>query len=259
MGENPAVLDPLEVPGSLGLNLLVCVGILLSVGSVPAGALDLTYELAVRSPHVWRGITLRRFSVLNASVTAQHANGLAAQLWVGLDMGDGNGRRGEVQEIDLDLSYSWDFDRSALTLGYVALFFPGGIDPTGELYVNWQGKGWLSPRAELYYNANLLDDAFAQVSIGHRFREDRSWSPAVVANVAYAGGAYARFFGGSRAGFHHWGVQVDLDIRRPNRQRIKFRLGYSRSLDERVLPEQPVALWGGIYWTLSRSLKPRSP
>ena len=221
-----------------------------------ARAVAVEYELAVRSPHVWRGITLREFPVLNASATARH-KGFAVQLWAGIDLSDGNARAGEVQEIDLDASYTWDTDRASFTLGFVELWFPGGsIDSTVELFAKWQSKGLLAPRFEVYYNADLLRDVFALFSLSHRWQLSRHqlsrhWHPSANATLAYAGKEYARFFGGSQAGLHHWGLNLDLDYR-PQRSGVKLRLGYSKSLNHDVLPDQPIDFWGGVYLAIRR-------
>lgn len=236
-----------------GLTPLVILVVLLSLflGTGAASSADHVYEFAVRSPHVWRGITLRDFAVANASVTIQFSKGFAVQLWFGLDLGDGDGRRGEVQEIDIDLSKTWNLESTRLTAGIVELIFPGGIDPTGEVYFKWQSKRFLKPQINLYYNYDLLHDVFAQFTLGHRWRESDIWSPAVSGQVAYSGADYARFFDGSKAGLHHWGLQLDLDYQMP-RKNIKLRLGYSRSIDEEVLPDQPSRFWGGIYWSFHK-------
>ena len=230
---------------------LVAVALLLVLAwPEDACAMEVDYELAVRSPHVWRGITLREFPVLNASATARHPKGFAAQLWVGLDLSDDNQLEGEVQEIDLDVSYTWDTDQASFTLGFIELWFPGGsIDRTVELYAKWQHKGLLAPRLEINYNADLLHDLFALFSLSHRWPLSQLWHPSATATLAYAGEEYARFFGGSQAGLHHWGLNFDLDYR-PQRSGIKFRLGYSKSLNHDVLPDQPVDFWGGVYLTI---------
>ena len=215
-----------------------------------ARAVAIEYQLAVRSPHVWRGITLREFPVLSASATARYTNGFTAQLWVGIDLSDDNASKGEVQEIDLDVSYTWDTDRASFTLGFVELLFPSGsIDSTIELYGKWQSKGLLAPRLEVYYNADLLQDVFALFSLSHRWQLSQHWTPSATSTLAYAGEEYARFFGGSQAGLHHWGLQLDLDFR-PRRSGIKLRLAYSKSLNDKVLPDQPVDLWGGVYLSI---------
>ncbi len=230
----------------------ILVGLLsLFLGTGASSSADHLYELAVRAPHVWRGITLRDFAVANSSVTFQFLNGFAVQLWFGLDLGDGDGRRGEVQEIDIDLSRTWDLESARLTAGIVALIFPGGIDPTGEIYFKWQSKRFLSPQVNIFYNFDLLHDVFAEFTLGHRWREASTWSPAVSGQVAYSGADYARFFGGSKAGLHHWGLQLDLDYQMP-RKNLKLRIGYSRSIDEEVLPDQPSRFWGGIYWSFRK-------
>lgn len=240
----------------LGPSLLL-VATLLSLPQA-GRAVQITYELAVRSPHVWRGITLREFPVLNASATVVTHNGFAAQLWLGIDLEDDNGRQGEIQEIDLDLSYTWDTEHQSITLGFVELFFPGGIDETGELYAKWQSKRPLRPRFEIFYNVDLLQDTFALFSLSHPWRPSEPWAPTLTASVAYAGADYARFFGGSRAGLHHWSLQLDFDLA-VRHYDAKFRLAYSQSLDDQVLPDQPARLWGGLYLSLSRSWERRRP
>lgn len=233
----------------LGVLSVCFVGLAAPVTASPR--LDVTYELALRSPHVWRGITLRQFSVFNASATARHDSGLALQLWVGIDLGDGNGRQGEVQEIDIDLSRTWQSPRQTFTLGYVELIFPGGIDNTGELYAKWRGRGALVPSLEVFYNVDLLRDVFVQLSLRRRWELAEGKALSATFTAAYAGIEYAKFFGGSEAGPHHWGVNLDFDLG-PRRSGLTFRLAYSESLDEAVLPEQPSRLWGGIYWNLPR-------
>lgn len=235
--------------------LLIALTVLVAWLSAPAPSraetAQLTYELGLRPNHVWRGISLRDFPILYTSVTAQHPSGLAAQVWIGIDLGDGDGRQGEIQEIDLDLSHTWASGHSSITLGYVALLFPEGIETTGEIYARWRsGRRWQAG-LDLYYNPDLLRDLYASASLRRSWSLPEAWSLATVATVAHAGVEYARFFDGSEGGWHHWSLHLDL-TRLLGRQSLTARLGYSRNLDHRVLPDQPIRWWGGVSWAFSR-------
>lgn len=231
------------------MRCLLVVVVALSASRVIAQ--ETSYEIAVRYPHVWRGISLRDFPILSLSATSRHHSGFTFQTWVGIDLADDNGRQGDIQEVDLDLSYQWQGEDAALAVGYVELIFPQGIDNTGELYAKVFSKRHGRPRLEVYYNVDLLRDVFALFSFGEAWLMTNSWTASLRATVAYSGKEYAAFFGGSHSGLHHWGLSGDLDYQFAS-YGLKLRLGYSDRFDERVLPTQKNRVWGGVFWTLSR-------
>ena len=244
----PSFPNPCQVPRALRIGA-ICLFLNLLASTVEA---SFQYELGLRSRHAWRGITLRSFPVLSASATYEH-RGIAGQLWVGMDLADDQGRGGEIQEVDLDVSYTHTLSRGSFSLGYVALIFPDGLETTGEFYVKLSTDLPLQPGVEIYYNPDLLKDFFAILSVRQGRPIGESFRISAFANVAYAGTDYARFFGGSEEGFHHWGVGLDFDFLSrpgPNGQ-IRMRIGYSDSLNRLVLPEQPDRFWAGLYFTLS--------
>ena len=245
------MLERLETSQALALAVLF-----LALGVTPAadpaaaqqttGEVRVTGEVAVRYPHVWRGITLRDFPVLATSATLHFAGGTVLQLWAGLDLGDGDGRQGEVQEIDVDLSHSWTFGTTSMTLGYVGLIFPDGIETTGEAYLKWRSQGRFQPAIQAYYNVDLLEDLFVDASFGESWSRSPHWKVVARANLAWAGAEYAKFFGGSRAGLHHAGLLLSFQ-RLTRKSELEVRVGFSESLDSRVLPDQSDRLWIGVY------------
>ena len=230
-------------------------GVVLAVvlfSGAPGQAVDWVPEIAVRYPHVWRGITLREFPILAVSTTASMNNGLGFNAWVGLDLANDNERLGEVQEIDLEVHYRRSVGPVGFTLGYIQLIFPEGIDPTGEAYLHIQGPGPLAPRLEIHHNVDLLKDTFVLFHVQRRWdvsaRSHLRW----VGTVAYSGEEFSRFFDGSRAGWHHWGTTVDFSVGDDGRSTV-LRLSYSDTLDAEVLPRQANRLWAGVYFRWSYS------
>ncbi|MCH9646584.1 MAG: hypothetical protein K0U98_00010 [Deltaproteobacteria bacterium] len=216
-------------------------------------AVESTHQIAYRYPHVWRGITLRDFPVLNISSTFSFDRGLSLQVWAGLDLSDGDGRAGEVQEIDIDLYYQRQRGRWDVRFGYIGLIFPGGIDPTGEAYAQIGANVPGSPRLEVYYNVDLLQDLFALFHVQENWRLSEKWQASWVGTLGISGREYARFFGATESGFHHWSTHLDLRYALRNHF-ITFRLAYTENLDNKVLRDQPVSLWGGIYFSWKPSL-----
>ncbi len=215
-----------------------------------AAAAEFTYAFAYRYPHVWRGITLREFPVFNVSATMDHPSGFGLSFWAGLDLSNERHQAGEVQEIDLDFYYRWDLGQISFKAGYVELIFPGGIDSTGEAYLHLRSKTLLSPSLEINYNVDLLRDYFVLLHLQDSRQLNRKISASLKTTIAYAGEQFARFFDATDPGWHHWGATGDLDFALA-KGALKLRMAYSDSLDQQVLREQPVKLWGGIYFSIT--------
>ena len=213
-----------------------------------AAAASLEHQMSFRYPHVWRGITLREFPVASVATTASFGKGFHLNLWAGMDLGDGDGRAGEVQEIDIDLYYQRTVGEVSLRAGYIALIFPDGIETTGEAYLQVGVERSLSALLEIYYNVDLLSDYFILLNLG----KGLSLTPAVdltlTGTLGYSGLEYARFFGGRESGFHHGQISLDTSWKLRDLT-LTLRLAHTENLREEVLENQPVSTWGGFYLT----------
>ena len=245
--------QPLDRPPTAPAWFRPCLLLILAILALsgPLTATEVSYEMSYRSQHVWRGISLRQFPVFSTSATISHDSGFGANLWLGLDLSDDNSQGGEVQEIDLDFFYGWNSPRWSGQAGYVELIFPGGsVDRTGEAYLKLEARAPLSPRLEVYYNTDLLRDAFALLSLGPRAQLSERWSGSLTGTIGWAGKRYAEFFGATAAGLHHWSAHLDLS-RATGPWAVKFRLAYSDNIDPKVLTDQPIHFWSGVYLSFS--------
>jgi len=222
----------------------------LSLAGSQLSAAEVSYDLASRYPHVWRGITLREFPVFSAAATITHGSGFGSSFWLGMDLSDERGQGGEIQEINIDLFYRRKLGPVDLKTGYLELIFPGGISNTGEAYLHMTSETLLSPSLEINYNVDLLRDYFLLFHLGESWATSSRSQLSMRGTVAYAGEEFAKFFGASRAGWHHWAATCDLDLPL-GRGSLKLRMAYTETLNQAVLADQPVNLWGGIYFSFT--------
>lgn len=217
--------------------------LLLAAAPVALPAAEVRYEGALLSRYVWRGFTLTDGPVFQPAVRISHESGFAFEGWASVDLDDVNDRVGEVSETRLTLDWSRRFGAVELGAGLVEYLFPNTEFPgTREVALRVGLAGVVAPRLELAYDVDEIEGLYARFALGWERPLGSRWRFAAEGSAAWAD---ARFAVGGEAGPHDAAVVARfLTARGPCELRLEG--GWTGSLDEEVLPEQPAHVWAGV-------------
>lgn len=208
-----------------------------------AGGVEVRYEMRLLSHYVWRGITLTDDPVLQPSVTIDHENGLSFAAWGNADLGDDNDTPWELNETRLAVDYARRLGRLELAAGAVEYLFPNTPFPgTREVYLRAGVDAAVSPRLELHYDVDELEGGYLRLALAWRRELSPGWRLALEASGALADDAFSI---GPEAGPHDAGVELGL-TRSVDALSVELLAGWTVSLDEEVLPDQPASVWIGV-------------
>jgi uncharacterized protein (TIGR02001 family) len=237
---------------SLSGPLILALSLALSGASVPAArAADVSYDLAFNSAYIWRGITFTDGAVFQPSVTTSHDSGFSFNVWGNMDLDDVNGLGGEFQETDLTVAYGWGNDAISAEIGLIEYLFPNGVGAgTREVYFSLGFEVPLAPTVSIYYDFDEVDDYYASFGVEYGNELSGGWSYALGALAGYAGDKFAAVAGGTDAGFFNGEVNLTLSYEQDNWSAGGF-VAYTDTLDSKVLPDQPVDFYGGVFLGLS--------
>lgn len=228
----------------------VLAGILLAGGM--ALAADVTTSADVNSAYVWRGITFNDGVVVQPSVNVA-AGGFGLNVWGNVDVEDYDDTldAGEFSEVDITMSYSHTFGPLSLSAGYIEYLFPttetGGAEGTRELYLDASVKpsDGLSLGTALYYDIDEVEDYYLNPYLGYGMEVGKGLNLSFRAGAGYAGKDFATLYGGGDSGFFDYTLSMTLAYSIYDRVLLSGRLGYTDAIDDDVLPEQDVNLYGG--------------
>ncbi len=229
---------------------VVLAGHVLAPGS--AAAVEVAYDFGIYSHYTWRGISLTDDPVVQPSVLLSHRNGFSVELWGNLDAGPDNDNQGELNEIRVTLQYAWQLEHVEIAVGAIDYTFPNTpFAGTWEVYasVGSRGtrsrgavsRGTVAPRLTVYYDVDEVEDVYADLAVDLHRPLSSLWRATLTVSVGYAGADFAI---GGRAGLHDGNVRLAFAY--AGRVAVRILGGYTRSLDARVLVEQPVGAWGGV-------------
>lgn len=153
------------------LKVIFFVVLLVGIFSVPLFAEETetsgTASVDVMSNYVWRGITLSHSYSVQPSVGITYG-GFSTSLWSSWDSDYGNSDQGELAETDLVLEYARSFDKLSLAAGYI-YYGLDTIEDTQEVYLTVGYDVILNPSLTVYYDYDIGQGAFAELSVGHTF------------------------------------------------------------------------------------------
>lgn len=231
----------LRAAGGRGASVLAALVVAHLPG--PGAAAEVRYEVRLLSHYVWRGITLTDDPVLQPSVTIGHENGLSFAVWGNADLGDDNDTPWELNETRLAVDYARRLGRLELAAGAVEYLFPNTPFPgTREVYLRAGVEAALSPRLELHYDVDELEGGYLRLALAWRRELRPGWRLALEAAAALADDAFSI---GPEAGPHDAGVELRL-VRTGDTLSVELLAGWTGSLDEEVLPDQPASFWSGV-------------
>lgn len=224
--------------------------VLVAAGS-PSLAADVEYDLGAFSHYVWRGITVVDGPVFQPSVTTSHTSGFAFNVWGNVDLNDVNGSKGELNEIDLTLYFERG-ETIMWSVGFVEYVYPNTFFPdTRELFVSVGSNRLASSEFTVYYDIGEVDDFYAMLAIGYSFEFNEYWTSELGVSAGLAGSDFAfNYSGGNDSGLHD--VNATLSVAYSQFPvTVNLLGGYTDTLNEHVLSNQPVGFWVGIQMILS--------
>jgi hypothetical protein len=168
-------------------------------------------------------------------------------VWGNYDIGDFDGslEKSQISEIDLTVSAGLP---AGFEVGLIDYEFPQSPASTQELYVSWSKESTLTPTVVFYYDFRAVDSFYATVDVAYSYAAGEKTSLDLGALIAVAGEDFARAYGGEKGGFYNYNLSAGVSHTVNDTVGLGVTVGYSGSLDEEVLPEQPLGFFvlGGI-------------
>jgi len=234
-------------------------GLLITAAALagPAAAeVTATYTMDFASAYVWRGITVTDGVVWQPQVTIAHPGGFAMNVWGNWDWTDDNGLEHEFIEVDLTPSYTFDTGSDfTAAVGLIEYVFPNSgayNDATTEAWFSLGWNGTITPALAVYYDFDAVEDYYANLSLtwAHEFAENTTFK--LAASAGYAGEDFAGFYaGGAESGFFDGRATATIAWAPEGKWGIAGYAAFSDTLDDDVLPEQPVDFFGGVSFSRS--------
>lgn len=227
--------------------MIFLAAVLMSAGT--AFGADVTAAVDVNSAYVWRGITFNDGMVVQPSVDVAAGN-FGFNVWGNIDADDYNDTldSGEFSEVDLTLTYAIEAGPVGLTAGYIEYLFPttevGGAEGTREIFLDAsiEPADGISTGITGYYDIDEVEDYYLNAYLGYGMSLDSGLGIDLGAAVGYAGDDAAP---GGESGFQEYTLTVGLSYAINDMVSVSGTLGYTDAVDDDVLPEQDVDVFGG--------------
>ena len=229
------------------LTTLVAIG----PGATSAHAADASLALDFSNAYIWRGIVFNDSGVaqftLDAGTLKAGSLPISFNVWGNYDFGDFDGvlEKNQISEIDLTVTVELPAGFSA---GLIAYEFPQSPASTQEVFVTWSKEMTLTPTVAFYYDFRAVDSYYATFEVGHSIAAGDKTSVDLAALIGLAGEDFALAYGGEKGGFYNYNLSGGVSHQVNDTFGVSATVGYSGSLDEEVLPEQPLGFYvsGGV-------------
>ncbi|MBU1452522.1 MAG: TorF family putative porin [Proteobacteria bacterium] len=207
----------------LAITLILALCAALSLGlyaATPAQAkieVNADFSVAFNSKYVWRGIVVVDDWVAQPSVTAS-VGGFSFNVWADYMLTDQNGRKNEIDEIDLTASYTFDLGKLSIPVGVIRYTFPGSsAADTTELYAGISYDWIVTPSVTIYKDVQESNGFYILGSLGYsldlpKISELVGWSLAVGASIGYGSDENNDFYynGTDKSGFTDYSAYLSL-------------------------------------------------
>ncbi|MFH0880425.1 MAG: hypothetical protein V2A34_11985 [Lentisphaerota bacterium] len=223
-------------------------------------AADASLDAAVLSAYVWRGQVINDEMVLQPAFTAESEWGLKLNAWANVDLTDKADVKGEVNEIDLLISYSPKFEGPvSLEVGFAEYAFPkegnwevelpdghavvaeetriGEDTDTREVFLTVAAEDViLAPTLLLSYDMDEVKDLYVNLGISHSLPlMDETLSLDLSASVGYAFKDYNKYyFGTDDAAFNDGNVAASLAYTVTPSLSLTGTIQYTAMLDSKI-------------------------
>jgi len=207
----------------------------------PVLAVNGNVGLEARSAYVWRGITRTDGVVLDPAVDVK-MGGFKFGFWSNVDLEDYNeiDDHGLFTETDITLSYDIDINTAIIGLGYTEYLYTVDREDTREVFASMRGPIFsdnLFAGLKVFYDFGVMKDFYVTADLNYNFKIVDSLKGDVGASVGYMGEDMSiTGQGGLNDYMIYFGVNYAVD----SNLEIGGKVAYVDSLDQDVLPDQPV-------------------
>ncbi len=244
------------------ITMSVIMGAVLVFSITDLHAGDSSVGADVNAGYVWRGITFNDGTVFQPWVDVPMGDGFGVNVWGNMDIDDNDGayEDGEFSEVDITLNYTREIGGVEVSGGYLEYLYPHQTDVTNalagtrEVYLSLSAGiiSDLSCTFSFYYDIDEIEDYYASLGLDYELDPEGPLSFGIGARIGYAGKDWAIFnSGGIDGGFHEYVVQSFASYEVTDAMSLGATVAYADSLDEDVLPDQDVDVYGGLNLSLS--------
>ncbi len=232
------------------------VALAFSTGWLLAGmaseAADATVSADLVSAYVYHGITYNDGPVFQPSVDVSK-NGFGFNTWANMDIGDYNGalNSGDFSEVDLTAYWATRSLGVDWCVSYAEYLFPNVSDGDGALAGTREiilagdrplPMGFVAG-FKVQYDIDEYDDFYAKASLSHIYTVGGGFDLNTSVSGGYAGEGVAI---GGESGFNDYGLKLGLVYQASKELKVNGFIAYAGSIDEDVLPDQDVHVYGGL-------------
>lgn len=225
--------------------LILC---LIVSGFAQALAVNGRVGMEARSAYVWRGLTRTDGVVLDPAVDVK-MGGFTFGFWGNVDIEDYNDidDQGLFSETDITLSYDLDIDTAIIGIGYTEYMYAADREDTREVFASMRGPIFcdnLFAGMKVFYDFGAIEDFYVKADLNYIFKIVDSLKGDVGASVGYIGEDMSvTGEGGLNDYMVYFGVNYAVD----SSLEIGGKVAYVDSLDQDVLPDQPVDFFLGLH------------
>ncbi len=209
------------------------------------------------SKYVWRGQNVVDNRVLQPSASVGY-HGLTGSIWANTDLAGEVVGEGQLTETDFILDYTNQVP-GLKSLGYSVgtiyySFLNTHAHPTAEVYGGLSLDVPLSPAVRWFYDFDLIEGSYIQLSLGHTIEKIRKWREdcycdlELGASVGYGTEGYNEgYFGVNQGGWNDLTLTAGVPFCL-GKLTIKPSLGYAMMLNDdiRATTNKSDNFWGGI-------------
>jgi hypothetical protein len=218
---------------------------------------DVGVTADVFSKYIWRGQNIVDDWVLQPGASVGY-KGLTGSVWGNMDLTGELVDSGQLTEVDLAVDYSNKVpgvDVVGYSVGTIYYsFLNTHSHPTAEVYGGLNLNVPLSPAVRWYYDYDVIDGSYVQLSVGHTIEKIRSWGEdchcdlQVGASMGLGTDGYNQgYFGVDQTALNDLTLTAGIPFTF-GKLTIRPSIGYSTMLDDdiRAATDKSDNFWGGV-------------
>ncbi|OVE74151.1 hypothetical protein BVX94_01380 [bacterium B17] len=210
-------------------------------GGISAAAQEAEMGISAGSAYVFRGVTEVDDIVLQPYIETRLA-AFGFKVWgnSNLEEWDEIDDQGVFSDMDISFFFGNKDDILDYQLGYTEYVHSAGVSPeTREIYAYaaWFATQHLKPLAALYYDIAQYDDFYGNLGLSYVSFLGNDMEITASGILGFIGSDMSL---GSDGGLNEYVLAADLLYHVNDYTKLSVKLGYTSTLDDDVLPEQPV-------------------